>query len=378
MNEFDSIKWAQQQLTNAEFRLQNFNYNQTQIDQYARNPYSDLEDRPPPFFVTLREEITIEVVDGEEQPVSNYKVTVAEGYIAEKNRSRGEPDALTYHLCDNFFEAGDPKEFPITTTEAIFATFTENEEGIIDAFSAELQVLPKITLPIVGNRFHYKLAELEEGEDDLEVKPFLMGSHIYHTEAAIPPFYVSLISETTEVGGLPVTTYKVNVNGGCVVERKLHYPMADALDYHYLSPFIGQTIEVGDAVYVNVQSNLDGSISYIDYAIGSASLVSRGAHPTLLGDYYYKLAEFNGGNQVTPFAMGSHIYHPTGLSGDLRFTDCQVYNIEGDPVGVPTQLGRFIFVSGMLSAVNTSIDIWPEMANVVQIEVPMCSGEAIP
>ena len=103
MNEFNSIKWAQQQLTNAEFRLQNFNYNQTQIDQYARNPYSDLEDRPPPFFVTLREEITIEVVDGEEQPVSNYKVTVAEGYIAEKNRSRGAPDALTYHLCNNFF-----------------------------------------------------------------------------------------------------------------------------------------------------------------------------------------------------------------------------------------------------------------------------------
>jgi hypothetical protein len=378
MNEFDSIKWAQQQLTNAEFRLQNFNYNQTQIDQYARNPYSDLEDRPPPFFVTLREEITIEVVDGEDQPVSNYKVTVAEGYIAEKNRSRGEPDALTYHLCNNFFEAGDPKEFPITITEAIFATFTENAEGIIDAASAELQVLPKITLPIVGNRFHYKLAELEEGEDDLEVKPFLMGSHIYHTEAAIPPFYVFLTSETTEVDGLPVTTYKVNVNGGCVVERKLQYPMADALDHHYLPPFLDQPIEVGEMVAVNVQSNVYGSISYVDFAIVPSSTMSIGADPILLGNYYYKLAEFNGGNQVTPFAMGSHIYHPTGLSGDLRFTDCQATDIYGDPVGIPTQLGRFIFVSGMLSAVNTSIDDWPETDNTVQIEVPMCSGEAIP
>lgn len=373
MNEFDSIKWAQQQLDNTEFRLRNFKYNQTQINQYARNPYSEAEDNPPPFHVTLREDITIVLGD----PVSEYKVTVAEGYIVEKNRYRTSGEAVVYHYCDNFFEAGDPKEFPITLQEAIFVTFTENSDGIIDTDSAELQVLDKDTKPIVDNRFHYKLAELEEVDGEIQVKPFLAGSHIYHTEIAVPPFYVFLNSQTEIPEGEtePVTTYTVDVNEGYVVERILQFSV-DGLTHHACSALVDKPITIGQMVVVHVKSDATGKVFSAVIKVVDGSTTSIGASPANSGDFYYKLAELQAGGVLVPIAMGSHVYHPTGLSKDVRFMSCTYYDNSTPPVAlnIPTQLGRFTFVSGMLVGVNLTAAQW-NPAGATVIEVRSCSSE---
>lgn len=192
MNEFDSIKWAQQQLDNTEFRLQNFKYNQTQIDQYTHNPYSEVENISMPFHVSLREDVTIEIVDGEEQPVTTYKVTVNTGFVIERIINHPVDDALAYHLCDNFFDGGELREFTIEAGEMIAVYFQTTAAGNINGGTVTLTVVAENTPSVAATptiissigEYYYKLAELQYVDGVAVLIPVAMDSHIYHPTGA--------------------------------------------------------------------------------------------------------------------------------------------------------------------------------------------------
>jgi hypothetical protein len=186
MNELDSLKWAQQQLENLEFRHTKLSYNRTQINQYTQYPYTDPIEKTP-FYVTLLETTPIEIIEGGEPYTPTYAVTVNDGYVVEKNVTQGVGvNALFNHLCNNL-GVDPPEEFDIAVDEAVFVYVPEDEYGQIISANVEIQVHEKDKaslnyFPYAQNgEYYYKLAELiDNGDDTVSLVPYLMGSHIFH------------------------------------------------------------------------------------------------------------------------------------------------------------------------------------------------------
>jgi hypothetical protein len=197
--------------------------------------------------------------------------------------------------------------------------------------------------------------------------------------SSIKPFQVSLGKNAGSEDPPVAASYYVTVAQGFVVERALSANGSDnALILHECDNRLDVdgdpvefTIEVGEAIFVKVLENDIGRVKGGDdviLVVADASQESTNFEPPSTdGEFYYKLAELQEDGtsvKLAPFITGSHIFHSTGLTGDLRIMNCP----QG-PESTPEQLLRLSFVSGKLHSINESTDDRPLSANVAEIGV---------
>jgi len=172
------------------------------------------------------------------------------------------------------------------------------------------------------------------------------------------PFEVTL--------GADGVNYYVVVSAGKICERQMAAGLAeDALFFHVCDnqfDISGTpekfTIEVGEAIFVNVLEDDYGAIkpgADITLVVDDKDKMSTNYIPgptPQAGSYFYKLAEleaYEGSVRLVNYLAGSHIYHQTGLTADLVIRDCPVYPETNETAPI---LLRASFVSGMLVSVG--------------------------
>jgi hypothetical protein len=178
--------------------------------------------------------------------------------------------------------------------------------------------------------------------------------------------------------------YFVTVNDGRVVERAMSVASeADALYYYECSNRadgngtpIEFRISVNEAVYVQVKEDSSGRVDseeeiiivIEDNYLRSQNYVPDGQE----GIYYYKLATLIQEGTVAkldPVCAGSHIYHKTGLTCDVRILQCP------DPMSSSegAQLLRVSFISGTVAFLNKSKEERPLAPNKAETNVEHCT-----
>ena len=195
-----------------------------------------------------------------------------------------------------------------------------------------------------------------------------------HKKNHIPPFTVSL--------GKEGETYYVTVSNGRVVNRHLNggTNQETLLYFHPINRLDEDQrptkfpITTAQAIYLQVLEDPNGSIyGAVTLMVGSNALISTTYIPSIQpGIYYYKLAELetvDGRVRLKPFAAGSHIYHETGITCDVRLLQCSQYPYE-DP---PAQLLRMSFVSGKIISVGADIETRPLSATDHSTQVEHCT-----
>ena len=193
------------------------------------------------------------------------------------------------------------------------------------------------------------------------------------------PFGVNLIKRGDQ--------YFVTVNDGRVVERAMAVSSeADSLYYYECSNRVdgnGTPIEfyisVGQAVFVQVKESNSGRVDAgtsgenIIIMTGDDDLRSQNYVPDgKEGIYYYKLATLVQEGTVVrldPVCAGSHIYHKTGLTCDVRILQCS------DPMSSSegAQLLRVSFISGSAAFLNKSKEERPLAPNKAETNVEHCT-----
>lgn len=195
------------------------------------------------------------------------------------------------------------------------------------------------------------------------------------------PYNCKLIEESAGVYSVTVdrgvifehlSTAGVGENSLIIHECDNHFDGADLRKF---------TITVDQAVYVVFSETPSGQIdplSPIQIQVAANDVDSFNyIPPTQSGIYYYKIAELvsvDSTVRLKRHLAGSNIFKQSGLTADFRLTACQEYDISGNPIGTPIQLGRLIFVSGVLVKINASLAEWPEMTNIVKVQVPECTS----
>lgn len=197
--------------------------------------------------------------------------------------------------------------------------------------------------------------------------------------SSIKPFQVSLGKNAGSEDPPVAASYYVTVAQGFVVERALSANGTDdALLLHDCDNRLDVngdpvefTIEVGEAIFVKVLENdvgrVKGGADVILVVADAAQESTNFEPPSTDGEFYYKLAELQADGasvKLVPFVTGSHIYHSTGLTGDLRIMSCPS-EVESQPV----QLLRMSFVSGKLHSINELTTARPLSANVAEVGV---------
>jgi len=194
-----------------------------------------------------------------------------------------------------------------------------------------------------------------------------------------PPFTVSLRIHPDD----PVT-YGVYVYPGYVCERDLKITAGtECMIYWELDELIDEDgfpvefeIEMDEAIFVHVIEDLNGSISDVEVVVAAKDIESTNSEPpSTTGEYYYKLASLetvDGYPQLVNFLAGSHIYHVSGLTGDVLLEDCSGDQY-GDPIVPGVMLVRMSFVSGRLVALNATEEDRPLSANHVREQFTPCS-----
>jgi len=138
---------------------------------------------PEPFSPFYNKPLRFEVTLGKND--DGFFVTVAEGYLCERNLAKGEDeDAILYHVPDNRLDdEGFPTKFTITNGQAIFLKVIEHANGgVLGGDDMVLVIDDKDVVStnymagIQGSLYYYKLAVFE----DFKLKPFLAGSNIFH------------------------------------------------------------------------------------------------------------------------------------------------------------------------------------------------------
>lgn len=196
------------------------------------------------------------------------------------------------------------------------------------------------------------------------------------TGGTLPPFTVILGQD--EIG------YYVTVTHGIVFERKM---TAIASQNCLLTHFCDNRLDVdgnltkfyltiGDAIFVQLSEDDDGGVipgEDVILVVADAGEESLVAIPTVqAGVYLYKLAELiadGTGAKLDPYGMGSHIFHESGLSADVRLLAC--YNETTGHAG-GEQLMRMRFVSGRLAGIDEDDGVYPLSANLSETEVTTC------
>lgn len=190
-----------------------------------------------------------------------------------------------------------------------------------------------------------------------------------------PPFYVLLYKKTNG-------TYYAKIIFGLVVElnRSKQEGSDPVILWTPLNWDAEFTPSLGDALYVKVEEDGNGSITLVEVIKDENGKESSNyGGPYGGGTYYYKLAFFdngpNGDLRASRLCSGSHIFHQTGLSEDIRFMSCQYYDNSDPPVPLndPTQLGRLTFISGVLSGVNLTPEEL-DVSGATIIEVRSCNS----
>lgn len=201
------------------------------------------------------------------------------------------------------------------------------------------------------------------------------------------PYNCKLIEESAGVYSVTVdrgvifehlSTAGLGENSLIIHECNNHFDGADLRKF---------TITVDQAVYVVFSETPSGQIdplSSIQIQVGANDLDSFNfvpstspAPPAQSAIYRYKIAELvsvDSTVRLKRYLAGSNIFKQSGLTADFRLTACQEYDISGNPIGTPIQLGRLIFVSGVLVKINASLAEWPEMTNIVKVQVPECTS----
>ncbi len=192
------------------------------------------------------------------------------------------------------------------------------------------------------------------------------------------PFQVSL--GKNEITG----DYFVTVAQGFVVERALSANGADnALLLHECDNRLDGsgkpvefTITTGEAIFVKVLENDIGRVRggiFLNLEVAAAAQASTNFEPPSTdGEFYYKLAELQTdgtGVKLVPFITGSHIFHSTGLTADLRIMTCDL-----GPGSPAVQMARMSFLSGKLHSVNETEAARPLASTLVEINLPDCSS----
>ncbi len=192
------------------------------------------------------------------------------------------------------------------------------------------------------------------------------------------PFQVSL--GKNEISG----DYFVTVAQGFVVERALSANGADnALLLHECDNRLDAngdptkfTIAAGEAIFVKVLENDLGRVRggiFLNLEVAAAAQASTNFEPPSTdGEFYYKLAELQTDGtsvKLVPFITGSHIFHSTGLTADLRIMTCDL-----GPLSPAVQMARMSFLSGKLHSVNETEAARPLASTLVEINLPDCSS----
>ncbi len=195
----------------------------------------------------------------------------------------------------------------------------------------------------------------------------------------LPPFTVAL----QIVDGDPLT-FNAYVAPGKVCERDLAKGTGvDAMSYFDLDD---QVIDVdgfpiafpiaeNEAVFVKVLENSSGYISgtpAVEIVVAADNIASTNYIPsTQSGEYYYKLAALktvDGFLQLVNFMAGSHIYHTSGLTCDVRILTCD----PGEGYD-PAQLLRISFLSGRVVSVGATVADRPLAPTVEECNIVHCT-----
>lgn len=208
------------------------------------------------------------------------------------------------------------------------------------------------------------------------------------------PFFVTLTEEiASEEDPDFILEYKVRVSTGRVIVKDVAVGGGSSAikEYECINLFADVTLnefpmQIGDAIYVEVKENSSGVVlsSSIKVVVDADDYVSVNYKPLVnpQGIYRYKLAVLKKLSAdaeaiIEPCVMGSHIYHHSGLTKDIRFVDCQQYLEDGitpDPYFEYTQLARFTFIGGMLAGINISVDDRELDSAAVVVELPTCTS----
>jgi hypothetical protein len=211
------------------------------------------------------------------------------------------------------------------------------------------------------------------------------------------PFFVTLTEEiASEEDPDFILEYKVRVSTGRVIVKDVAVGGGSSAikEYECINLFADITLnefpmQLDEAIYVEVKENSSGVVlsSSIRVVVDADDYVSVNYKPlvNLQGIYRYKLAVLKKQSAdaeaiIEPCAMGSHIYHHSGLTKDIRFVDCQQYldpaGTTPDPSFEHTQLARFTFIGGMLAGINISVDDRALDSAAVVVELPTCTSTA--
>lgn len=192
------------------------------------------------------------------------------------------------------------------------------------------------------------------------------------------PFYPTLFSTDAAP-----PAYYVTVSDGKVNERDLKAGLAqdampdpleckNRMDGDERRKF---PIKVGESIFVAVLELPSGSIGSVSDAVEAVTLTVKESTTKSLnyipgkqsGVYYYELAKCILKDNETVLQIilgGSHIFHTSGLTGDVRWMSCHT---------PPAQLGRLSFVSGVMVKMGASIAERALAPAVHEISVEHCS-----
>jgi len=201
---------------------------------------------------------------------------------------------------------------------------------------------------------------------------------------SVKPFQVTLGYNSGSEDPPVAASYYVTVAQGFVVERALSANGADnALLLHECDNRLDAngdptkfTIAAGEAIFVKVLENDLGRVRggiFLNLEVAAAAQASTNFEPPSTdGEFYYKLAELQTdgtGVKLVPFIAGSHIFHSTGLTADLRIMTCDL-----SPGSPAVQMARMSFLSGKLHSVNETEAARPLASTLVEINLPDCSS----
>lgn len=178
-----------------------------------------------------------------------------------------------------------------------------------------------------------------------------------------PPFYVLFYKR-------PNGTHYVKLIFGLVIE--LNRSKQAASDAVILwTPVNWDTefdVEFGESLYVKVDEDGNGSVCYVEIVKDETGKVSENYGNSYGGGtYYYSLANFdndpNGNLRANRRCSGSHVYHETGVTAEIKIVTCDSYSL----------LARMRYSSGRLAGLNENEEV-PSSLSVVEVEVPECNS----
>lgn len=143
-----------------------------------------------------------------------YKVTVSDGRVCELNRTAGkDTQAITLHEANNRLTAGELTEFGMTMNQAIYVYVPEDANGavILGDVAITVDTADKKSLNYIptvqGGEYYYKLAELKTIDGVARLKPFLMGSNIYHETGLTADYRVMSCPDPVDPESYPQTQH---------------------------------------------------------------------------------------------------------------------------------------------------------------------------